>query len=540
MAKKVVVIRVGSKTTHIVHMENAISNPTIYGCVRISTPENAFQDGMIIDVVEIARRIKKACQEKGIRTKDAIFTIASSKIASRETTIPVVNKTKVDQLVKSQVNDLFPVDTENYIFSYILQGKPREDRDATLVQDVRVFAAPSDLVDCYYTLATTAGLNVVALEADNNSIFEMMRRQVKSGVTMAIQINRASILVNIITNEKLLLQRSIPYGINAFAEAMIQEEAFRLNTYEAAYNMLNTQRVLLTHLNEENPDGDFSKQKRIEVTDNGEYMISNISRVVEYYNSKFTDQPIEKILCAGVGCSVAGIHELIENEVGIPVEKPRELVGIRFNRKVDIDSALLQYINCFGAVFCPVRFIPHEVARKEAKKGALTGSVMIFISLFLLSAVLAGFSVFQVMVATEENELEQTRYEALTPVQDEYNEQTQIVTDYELYNSVKSAIDTNGNHFRALIEKISKICPKTFKIQSISADEQNVTISAVSVDRLSSLSKLQMQLNKLKEIENVKINQISESKEALTKKKQYVYTLEFAYAGDDSEDEEVQ
>jgi hypothetical protein len=49
-----------------------------------------------------------------------------------------------------------------------------------------------------------------------------------------------------------------------------------------------------------------------------------------------------------------------------------------------------------------------------------------------------------------------------------------------------------------------------------------------------------MQLNKLTEIENVKINQISESKEALTKKKQYVYTLEFAYAEEDSEDEEVQ
>lgn len=530
MAKKVIVVRVGSKTTHIVHMENAISNPTIYGCVRIPTPEKAFEDGMIIDIVEIARRIKKACQDKNIRTKDVIFTIASSKVASRETKIPVVNKTKVSQLVMSQVGDLFPVDSDSYVFSYLLQGKPRQDEEATQIQDVRVFAIPSDMVDCYYTLANTAGLNVVALEADGNSIFEIMRRQVKDGVTMAIQLNRESTLVNIITQEKLLLQRSIPYGVNAFAEVMMQEAAFQINDIEAAYKMLASQRVLLPHLNEENPEGNFSLEKRGEVTDNGEYMISNIARVVEYYNSKFKDQPIQEIMCAGVGCSVAGIHELIENEVGIPVRKPEVLEGIRFNRKVSIDAALLQYINCFGAVFKPVRFIPREVARKEAKKGKLTGSVMIFVGLFLLSAVLAGLSIFQVLMASDERDLAKAKHDSLAPIQNEYTEQMQIMTDYYLYKAVEAAVDTNGNHFHALINKISSLCPKSFKIQSISADEQKVTISAVSVDRLSSLSKLQMQLNTIDEIKSVKINQISESKDVLTKKTQYVYTLEFTYA----------
>lgn len=529
MAKKVIVVRVGSKTTHIVHMENAISNPTIYGCVRIPTPEKAFEDGMIIDIVEIARRIKKACQDKNIRTKDVIFTIASSKVASRETKIPVVNKTKVSQLVMSQVGDLFPVDSDSYVFSYLLQGKPRQDEEATQIQDVRVFAIPSDMVDCYYTLANTAGLNVVALEADGNSIFEIMRRQVKDGVTMAIQLNRESTLVNIITQDRLLLQRSIPYGVNAFADAVMQEAAFQINDIEAAYKMLASQRILLPHLNEENPEGDFSLEKRGEVTDNGEYMISNIARVVEYYNSKFKDQPILEIMCAGAGCSVAGIHELIENEVGIPVRKPDVLEGIRFNRKVSIDAALLQYINCFGAVFKPVRFIPREVARKEEKKGKLTGSVMIFAGLFLLSAVLAGLSIFQVLMASDERDLAKAKHDSLAPIQNEYTEQMQIMTDYYLYKAVEAAVDTNGNHFHALISKISSLCPKSFKIQSISADEQKVTISAVSVDRLSSLSKLQMQLNTIDEIKSVKINQISESKDVLTKKTQYVYTLEFTY-----------
>lgn len=529
MAKKVVVIRVGSMTTHIVHMDNAINNPTIYGCVRIPTPEHAYVDGMIADVVEVARRIKTACHEKGINTKDVIFSIASSKVASRETSIPVVNKKKISQLVMSQVSDLFPVDSDNYIFSYLLQGMPRQDKDASQVQDVRIFAVPSDMVECYYTLANTIGMNVVALEADGNSIFEIMRRQVTDGVIMSIQLNRGTTLVNIMSKEKLLLQRSIPYGINAFAEVVTHEPAFQVKDVEEAYRMLATQRVLLGRLGKENPTGDFSLEKRGEVTDNGEYMISNIIRIVEYYNSNFKDQPIKEIICAGVGCSVVGIHELIANEVGIPVNKPEKLDGIRFNRKVSMDSALLQYINCFGAVFKPVRFLPREIARKEAKKGALVGAVLIFIGLFLLSGVLAGLSVFKVIEATEERDIARERYNAMTPVQDEFNELTRIVTNYELYKMVKAGIDTHGNHFHALLDRIADLCPKSFKIQSIVADEMKVTISAVSVDRLSSLSKLQMQLNKIENIQNVTIAQISESTETLTKKKQYVYTLEFYY-----------
>lgn len=538
MAKKVVVVRVGTGTTHIVHMEDAKTNPTIYGCVRIPTPENCFQDGMITDIVELARRIKKACQDKGIRTKETIFTIASSKVASRETVIPVVNKAKISQLVMSQVRDLFPVDPEAYLFSYILQGKPRQNEEGQQVQDVRVFAVPSEIVECYYTLAATAGMQVVAIEADLNSIFQIMSRQTTEKVMMAVQLNRTSTLVNVMKGENLLLQRTIPYGINSFFEEMIQEEAFQVKDEKAAYKMLQNQRVLLPHLNEENPTNDYSMEKRIQVTNSAEYLLSNIARVVEYFKSKHKEENIEEMVCVGLGCGVAGFSELIENEVGIPMRKIETINGIRFNRKVAIDAALLQYVNCFGAVFQPVGFVPREIASKEAKKGALSGALAIFILLFVLSGVFAGLSMIQLYTANEEMETAKAKSEALKPVQTEYNELIQIERNYNLYKALRSAMDTRGNHFHDLLDEISDVCPKTFKIQSVTANEQDVTISAVSVDKLSSLSKLQMQLSEISGIDNVKINQISESKQNLSKKRQYVYTMQFSYAEETEETDE--
>lgn len=573
MAKKVVVVRVGARTTHIVHMENGVSNPTIYGCIRVPTPEGVVEDGTIKDVVELGRRIRSACRDKAIRTSDAIFAVASSKIATRETTIPAVNKAKIEQLVMAKVPDLFPVDPANYIFSHILQGKEylvedeslkqdseeeeeqeaqdkkkkgkkdkkkkdkKDKKDnkntASRVQDVRIFAAPEELIQSYYALANAAGLNIVAVEADGNGVFQMMRRQVDNGICMALQINRSNTLVNIIDAEKLYLQRVIPYGVSTFTDAMVNDEAFKVKDFDEAYQVLTTQRVLLPNLNADNPSDDESMEKRIQVTNNGDFLINNISRVVEYYNSHYRDKPIQKIICIGSGCSVAGLNALISNELGIPVETPQELTGIRFNRKVSIDAALLQYITCFGSVFNPVRFVPKEVAQREANKGGLTTSTILLIGGIAISVILIGASSVRLVIADSANTTAKNQEAALRPVQREYDNLKQIQINAAVTDSLSLLLSTNNNFFHDLVDEMSDIVPTRFRIQSIQSDESVVTINATTADRLSSLSALQIQLKAMEGIKNVTIDTVSSGTDSTTGRKQFQYTLTFEYDNTD-------
>ena len=545
MSKKVVVVRVGTKTTHIVHMEYMTNNPTIDGCMRVPTPEGACSDGTIIDAMEVGQRIKKACQEKGIHTTDVIFTIDSSKIANRETTIPYVAKAKIRQNVMAKVPDLFPIDSDRYVFSYVLQGKEYENTNMAegeingKVQDVHIFAAPAELIDSYYALADAAGFRVAAIEADGNSVFQMMRRQVKKDITMAVQVNQDSTLVNIIDNDKLYLQRVIPYGINVFTEVMTQEEVFETPDTDQAFHLLSTKRVLLSTMNADNPQGDYSLAKRGEVTDNADYLISNISRVMEYYNSKYKEKPIQNIMCIGQGCSVAGFQELLTNELGVPVKTPNELDGVRFNHKVAINSTILQYVNCFGSVFYPVRFVPRAVELREANKGSLTGGILVFASLMLASIVLAGFSFLQVHVATQDRDRLQARVRALEPVQGEYDRLKKIENEYILTNQLKFFVNRNNNGFRKTIKTLSDMTPKSFRIESIQSNDTEVTISARSQDKLSSLSALQIQLNKIAGFKDVRIDTISESNEQATNRRVYSYTLTFKYVEQPESQEDI-
>ena len=539
MANKVIVVRVGQRETRIVHMEHKNTNPVVYGCVRFPTPEGAVQDGVIVDMAELAVGIHRTCEEKGIKTKDVIFTIASGKIASRDVSIPVVNKAKIDSLVMAKASDLFPIDTEKYVFSYVMQGAQRKNEEGDNVQDVMVFAAPSELIDSYYTLADAAGLHIVALEADGNAVFQIMKRRVQDKVSMSVQMNRSATLINIISDDRLLLQRVIPYGINVFTEVMTADPVFQTPTEDEAYLLLKRNRVLVSQTNADNEKNNLSIEKRIEVTNNSSFLFSNITRVIEYYNTKYKEKPIEEIVLMGEGCAVAGIHELMTNELGIHTFTPDEIVGIHFSRIVNVNAFILQYINCFGSVFEPVGFVSQAVSQRAGKKESLTASLLVFAGFFAISIALAVFSIFQVFSAQDERDIAQIRANSLSIIQSQHEELTKTVSNYNLMKKLEYGTDSNNNHFHNLIRQLSERVPKTFRIQSIQSDEEKVTISAVSSDRLSSLTALQLQLNEMEGIQDVSIDEVSDAKEG--NKHVYSYTLTFVYQNAKTEtQEEVQ
>ncbi|MBR6230258.1 MAG: hypothetical protein IKQ97_11015 [Eubacterium sp.] len=577
MAKKVLVIRVGSRTTHIVHMDQVDDEPSIYGCMRVTTPEGCVSDGQIIDVTDLARMIMKTMKEKHINCKDAIFVIPSSKIASREATMPAVSKQRMGALVQARVADLFPVDTQQYVFSHVLQGKPyageegnsnlptekgfdklveaeegkdtdkkskkkkkknqdvatEEADDSELVQDVLVFAAPTELINSYYTLADAIGVRIAALEADGNSVFQIMKRQVGSGTSLSIQINRDSTLVNVVNQDKLLLQRVVPYGVNVFTDAIQEEPAFRCETFDKAYKLISSQRVLMPHLGVENSGEDYSMQKRIEVTNNGDYLIGNIVRVVEYYNAQHRGDPIQAVSLIGWGCSIVGIHDLLTNELGIQTTTPTEIAGVRFNRKVEISISMLQYLNCMGAVFSPVNFISRDVAEKDAKKGTMVGPILICALLVMVAATLAGWSYLNLFTAQDERDSWQMKVNTLTSVEPEYNELLAIEQNYGMYNGVKVATDLNNNHLHALLNDIESLCPKSFRITGLTSDGKNIVINAVSAERLLSIPALIIQLNKIPTIRNAWVEQIAEDQGLAAGKFRYVYSLTCEFIADE-------
>lgn len=570
MAKKVIVVRVGAKTIRIVHMDNNQTNPTVYGCVRVPTPQGAVVDGEVKNIIDVSRRIKQACMEKGITTKDVIFSLVSSKIANRETTIPFVKDNKIQGLVMAKVDDMFPIDKDRYIFSYVKQGEGRSAEEgehvseevekkedeaqveddtkkkgkgkktslekkektkaAAKVIDLLVYAAPIDLVRSYYALAEGCDFNIVSIEVDGNGIFQIMKRQMVEGVEMAVQINRDNTLIDIMSKDKLLLQRVIPYGATTIIETAMDEPAFQVSNYDKAFDLLASQRVLLHSFNAANPQNDLSMQKRIELTQSASSLIGNISRVMEYYNSRYRDEPIQSIIVTGNGARLAGIHELMNNELGIPACTPTDLVGVTFNRQIEVNNNILQYIGCFGAVFNPVNFVPDDIKNKTATKDSILSIAIVFAASFLLCAVLAIFSIVRVMGAEDAFNVAHTKAVSMQPIEDRYNDLFGTLKKVCTFQDIRFTVDTNNNRLHSVLEYIKEACPDSFRIDSVSTSETGGTINCTTSDRFSSVSAVLMRMNLCTDIRNVTISSgISKSEDAVTKKRKYVYTITYEY-----------
>lgn len=472
----------------------------------------------------------------------------------------------------AKVDDMFPIDKDRYIFSYVKQGDGRaadegektEDEEAEEdplglgeegekkkkkgglnfslgkksknaendVIDLLVYAAPIDLVRSYYALAEGCDFNVVAIEVDGNGIFQIMKRQVVDGVEMAVQINRDNTLINIMSKEKLLLQRVIPYGATTVIEAAMAEPAFQVPEYDKAADLLASQRVLLHTFNAANPQNDLSMQKRIELTQSASSLIGNISRVMEYYNSRNRENPIRSIIVTGNGASLAGIHELMNNELGIPARTPNELSGVNFNRQIEVNANILQYAGCFGTVFSPVNFVPDEIKNKSATKESIFSIAVVFAASFVLCAVLAVFSLVQVSTASSEYETAHAKAVAKEPVEQRYNDLLKVLKKVCIYQDLDFAVDTNNNRLHDVLDHIKEQCPgpNVLRVNSITTTEEGGTINCTSNDNLSSVAAFIVRLNLCTDIRNVSVtSSITEKKDDVTQKRQYSYTISYDY-----------
>lgn len=528
MAKKILSIRVEEKTTLIVHMDYGTPTPMVYGCMRVSTPQGAIEDGLIKDAFAISRRIKKACEEKQIKTRDVIFTIGSSKIANRQVTIPSVPKQKIQEVVEAKAHDYFPVDVNNYTFAYSSHGEERETDEGKLL-DLLVFAAPNSLIESYYTLAEALDFNIVALDCDGNSVFQIMKRQSPEGVAMSIQINRLSTLINIMAGDKLLLQRVVPYGISSVTDFMMSDPSFHVDSYEEAFDLITSHQVLLQSFDYDEENTSVSYKKRIEVTESLNSLFSNIIRVIEYYNTRDKEHPITEIICSGAGASAVGIHELLNSELGIHTSTPKDLQGVKFAKKIVLNRSILQYVGCFGASFEPVGFVPKDMIIKAKGKSTIYMASVVFGSAAVLCIIMAAISFFQVMSANNTQTELQTKIAGLKPIEDRYNQLTKIEDYYAIYQSLEGTVETANNDLHNIIKEIAKKCPKNFSINAITTTETGVTINATTKDKLSGISALKMKLDTIDKIDGVSIKTITATENEDTQEREYAYSITCYY-----------
>lgn len=529
MNNRVLSIEIGNSFTKICEIDYKVKKPKVYKVLTVETPEGVVVDGMLQPTQEYADHLVSALGTNGIRTKRVIFTISSTRVASREVQIPNVKANKIEALVKTNANDYFPVDLTQYEIGHYLAGGLTEEGKLR----VMALAVPKALLNSYYQLAQMCGWEVECFDYSSNSLYQILRDEKSEKVTMMIKIDENSTIVTVLSAGKVLLQRTVAYGVQDAIETMIASGAYAVNDPMSAVERFQKKTCLNRVLHqgdklwEENAgrweDEDAGNVEvtaaRQKITASLEPLIVGVSRVIDFYDSRNSDTPIERTYVTGLGGSFSGMSKLFTNCLERKVHTLSEM-----DDKIGMSKAIRStrpaaYISCLGAVLAPVGLIDKSTQKAKGLT-VVSGTNYTFVSVailvlgVILSIAMAVTSLTRYFGTVAENVALQARVEELQPAQTVYNEYLSAAAQYDKYKYLYEYTENPNENLVEFINELEQILPSSFWTNSFSSDMEGISMS-VTVEGKAAAARTILNIRNMESIEDVQISNITDTQNEL-------------------------
>lgn len=529
MNNRVLSIEIGNSFTKICEIDYKVKKPKVYKVLTVETPEGVVVDGMLQPTQEYADHLVNALGTNGIRTKKVIFTISSTRVASREVQIPNVKANKIEALVKTNANDYFPVDLTQYEIGHYLAGGLTEEGKLR----VMALAVPKALLDSYYQLAQMCGWEVECFDYSSNSLYQILRDEKSEKVTMMIKIDENSTIVTVLSAGKVLLQRTVAYGVQDAIETMIASGAYAVNDPMSAVERFQKKTCLNRVLHqgdklwEENAgrweDEDAGNVEvtaaRQKITASLEPLIVGVSRVIDFYDSRNGDTPIERTYVTGLGGSFSGMSKLFTNCLERKVHTLSDMEDKIGMSKAIRSTRPAAYISCLGAVLAPVGLIDKS-QQKTKGMTVVSGTNYTFVSVavlvlgVILSIAMAVTSLTRYFGTVAENVALQARVEELQPAQAVYNDYLATAAQYDKYQYLYEYTENPNENLVEFINELEQILPSSFWTNSFSSDMEGISMS-VTVEGKAAAARTILNIRNMESIEDVQISNITDAQNEL-------------------------
>ena len=529
MNNRVLSIEIGNSFTKICEIDYKVKKPKVYKVLTVETPEGVVVDGMLQPTQEYADHLVNALGTNGIRTKRVIFTISSTRVASREVQIPNVKANKIEALVKTNANDYFPVDLTQYEIGHYLAGGLTEDGKLR----VMALAVPKALLNSYYQLAQMCGWEVECFDYSSNSLYQILRDEKTETVTMMIKIDENSTIVTVLSAGKVLLQRTVAYGVQDAIETMIASGAYAVNDPMSAVERFQKKTCLNRVLHqgdklwEENAgrweDEDAGNAEvtaaRQKITSSLEPLIIGVSRVIDFYDSRNSNTPIERTYVTGLGGSFSGMSKLFTNCLERKVHTLSDMEDKIGMSKAIRSTRPAAYISCLGAVLAPVGLIDKSTQKAKGLT-VVSGTNYTFVSVavlvlgVILSIAMAVTSLTRYFGTVAENVALQARVEELQPAQTVYNEYLSTAAQYDKYKYLYEYTENPNENLVEFINELEQILPDSFYTDSFSSDQTGISMT-VNVEGKAAAARTILNIRNMESIEDVQISNITDNQDEM-------------------------
>lgn len=540
MAKKVLSIEIGQQVTKAVVIDFLKKNPHVYNAFSFDTPEGVMEDGYVKDKDRMAQLLREQMKDNGVKEKEVVFSIASSKIASREVTVPYVPEKNLDNLINATAQDYFPVNMDEYTLAYnVLETVKEKDKKSL---KLLLLAAPDSLIQNYYSLADLMGVRVESIDYYGNGSMQVLQKHIGSGYSVCVQIGSLNTMVSVLKENQQIMQRTIPYGTNTIIETMLAHPALECRDETDAMEMLCRENVVYSTLDYEDETvrgtrisedqwkrSGQSREARKAVTDAVGGILLSVIRVVDYFGSRYPDCQLGYIYITGMGVKIRGLDTLFEREMDLPVRKLEKLTNITFSRGFARSlQDQTEYIAAIGAAIEPVGFSLKELKNKQGRAASMRTVKIILAGSVVVAVALVAVGWFRLVGANKENENLKMEKQSLQSINQVYTENEQATKKFEDAAALHVATSTKNQNLVALIEQLQKKLPKQMQVSTLQTTEDKVTLTITTKTKIS-VAKMLVEFEGIDLLTNVNVASIAEAESENDKIDEYTFSVTADY-----------
>lgn len=523
MTKKVLSIETGVWWTKVCLVDYRKTNPHIYHSFYMKTPEHAIEDGYIRDKESFAKALKEELAKRMITEKSVVFSISSSRVVTREVTIPMAKDRQIPGIVMSQAREYFPMDITGYTISWKkMETVTAEDGAKNL--KLWLSAVPDNLLSNHYSFAKEAGLTIETFDYIGSGAVSFITSHL-SEKAVIVQLEEQATIITMISDKKLLFQRIAPYGYATALSAVMSHSILEVKDEFEAFEFLKAHDVLHNDLNPDefiNPEGDYDRELKItllkeaveDIREALDYHTRVLGTALEYYQNQTKTVFSGKVYLLGDGVKIAGLKEYAMSELPLESGRADFSAWVRYQVKPDIleteKSKMTGFLSVIGAATNPLDIKPKEMKERDAKKNNMHMAYVILAGCALISvALVLSSSIRYLMAVTEQKELK-SEIQKLSYINEIYQENTNAKNEAARYQAFDELTKTKNEMFSDLMTELENKMPKGVAVQALSISGDNITINMTSTTKLTTAQML-LNFEEIPFIDNLSIPSMVEA-----------------------------
>lgn len=295
---------------------------------HVQIPETAVVDGVVQDVDAVSNALIALWAKAKFRSRSVVLGIFNQGVIMRLINFPKVPGDKLDQALRLQAGDYFPIPLSQMILDFAVVGQVEVDGQEQ--HEILLVAARKSQLEAGLAALQKSSLKPQVVDATPLALMRVLPKGKLNGTTVVVDLAMGLSSILLATDGMPRFSRVMPVSLKQYIGTVGTTLADDRDYHQYAAAAL------------ENEAGWDLFQKW------GMTVANEIRTSISFYVKQDSLNEVERIVLSGIGSRVTGLTGLLQEELAVPVELVQPLAHSSAASMMDVDVNLPEFAVSMG------------------------------------------------------------------------------------------------------------------------------------------------------------------------------------------------